>query len=127
VVPRLINFSGILKDASGKPLTGNVTLTLSLYGDQEGGSPLWVETHTVQIDDQGRYSLLLGSTLPGGLPLDLFTSGEAQWLGVQPQLPGAVEQPRVLLVGMPYALKASDADTLGGLPASSPWQKRPFS
>ena len=34
-------------------------------------------------------------------------------------LPGEVEQPRVLLVSVPYALKAADADTLGGLPASA--------
>ena len=31
----------------------------------------------------------------------------------------AQEMPRVLLASVPYALKASDADTLGGLPASS--------
>jgi hypothetical protein len=119
LVPRLVNFSGVLNDASGKPLTGTITLTLSLYAEQEGGFPLWVETQTVQLDNQGHYSLLLGATQPDGLPLDLFTTGEAQWLGIQPQLPAAAEQPRVLLVGMPYALKASDADTLGGLPASA--------
>jgi hypothetical protein len=62
---------------------------------------------------------LLGATQPNGLPLDLFTNGTAQWLGIQPNLPAAAEQPRVLLVGMPYALKAADSDTLGGLPASA--------
>jgi hypothetical protein len=118
-VPRLVNFSGVLKDSTGKALTGTVALTLSLYAEQDGGSPLWVETQSVQPDDQGHYSLLLGATQPNGLPLDLFTSGTAQWLGVQPELPGAAEQPGVLLVGMPYALKAVDSDTLGGLPASA--------
>jgi len=34
-------------------------------------------------------------------------------------LPGEVEQARVLLVSVPYALKASDADTVGGMPASA--------
>jgi hypothetical protein len=38
---------------------------------------------------------------------------------VQFQRTGEVEQPRVLLTSVPYALKAVDADTLGGLPASS--------
>ena len=33
--------------------------------------------------------------------------------------PGEVEQPRGLLVSIPYALKASDAETLGGRPASA--------
>jgi hypothetical protein len=32
---------------------------------------------------------------------------------------GQAEQPRVLLVSAPYALKAGDAETLGGLPASA--------
>jgi hypothetical protein len=68
----------------------------------------------VKTNEQGRYTVLLGATLPDGLPLDLFTTGKALWLGVQPQLPGEGEQPRVPLVAVPYALKAVDADTLGG-------------
>jgi hypothetical protein len=43
-VPRLVNFSGVLNDSNGKPITGSVTLTLSLYAEQEGGTPLWTET-----------------------------------------------------------------------------------
>jgi len=118
-VPRLINFSGVVKDASGKPATGVVNLTFSLYQLQEGGSSLWSETQSVQLDVQGRYTVLLGAAQADGLPLDLFVMGQARWLGAQPQLAGAGEQPRVLLVGVPYALKAADADTLGGKPASA--------
>src|SRR5208282_2593106 len=127
-VPRLIKFSGGInppmaqtKDTeSGKnALPTVVGVTFSLYELQEGGSPLWLESQKVQLDEQGRYTVLLGATEAEGLPLDLFTSGKALWLGVQPQEPGAVEQPRVLLVAVPYALKAADADTLGGLPASA--------
>jgi hypothetical protein len=51
--------------------------------------------------------------------MELFTSGEQRWLGVQALLPGEEEQPRVLLVSVPYALEAADAQTLGGLPASA--------
>jgi hypothetical protein len=119
VVPRLIRFSGTLKDTDGKPAANSLELTFSLYQFEDGGSPLWVETQTVQLDSQGRYTVLLGTASPGGLPLDLFTTGAGRWLGVQPALPGAGEQPRVLLVSAPYALKAGDAETLGGLPASA--------
>jgi Chaperone of endosialidase len=118
-VPRLVTFSGVLKDSSGKPATGTVTVAFSVYEIQEGGSPLWVETQAVQADAEGRYTVLLGATQPGGLPLDLFTTGRARWVGVQPQLPATAEQPRALLVGVPYALKAADADTLGGKPATA--------
>jgi len=131
VVPRLIKFSGAInpqiaqipqtkENENGKnQLPTTVGLTFSLYELQEGGGPLWSELQKVRLDDQGRYTVLLGARQPEGLPLDLFTSGKALWLGVQPQLPGATEQPRVLLVAVPYALKAADADTLGGLPASA--------
>ena len=114
VVPRLVRFNGVLKDRAGKVATGVVGLTCSLYELPEGGNPLWVETEKVKLDEQGRYSVLLGATLPEGLPLELFASGKALWLGVQPQLPGEAEQPRVPLVAVPYALKAADAETLGG-------------
>ena len=131
VVPRVIKFSGEInpqisqikqmkESEDGKNQSPNVVgLSFSLYELQEGGSALWSESQKVRVDDQGRYTVLLGATQPEGLPLDLFTSGKALWLGVQPQLPGAVEQPRVLLVAVPYALKASDSDTLGGKPASA--------
>jgi hypothetical protein len=51
------------------------------------------------------------------LPQDLFASGDARWLGVQVQ--GQQEQPRVMLLAVPYALKAADAETIGGLPPSA--------
>ena len=86
---------------------------------RRAAAPLWSESQKVQLDEQGRYVVLLGATSPDGLPLDFFTSGKALWLGVQPQLSGAGELPRVLLVAVPYALKASDSDTLGGKPASA--------
>jgi len=118
-VPRLIKVSGVAKEPSGQPRLGAVGLTFAIYKDQEGGAALWMETQNAELDAQGRYSVLLGSTQNEGMPLELFATGEPRWLGVQVQLPGEVEQPRVLLVSVPYALKASDADTVGGLPASS--------
>ena len=111
-VPRLIKFSGVVKDESGNPITGVVGILFSLYTDQQGGAPLWMETQNVQADAAGHYTALLGSASADGLPLELFSSGEAQWLGVQIQ--GQPERPRVLLVSVPYALKAHEAETLSG-------------
>jgi len=76
-----------------------------------------METQNLQADGSGHYSVTLGSTSSQGLPQEIFTSGEARWLGVQPQ--GQAEQPRVLLMSVPYAMKALDAETIGGRPASS--------
>jgi len=118
-VPRLMKVAGTFKDDQGKPRTGIVGVTFAIYKDQEGGAALWLETQNVQLDEQGRYTVLLGATKNEGIPLELFTSGEPRWLTWQVQLPGEVEQPRVLLVSVPYALKAADAETLGGIPASA--------
>jgi hypothetical protein len=116
-VPTLVNFSSVLTDVNGKPLTGVVGVTFYLYQEQQGGAPLWLETQNVQPDKTGHYTVALGSTTSYGLPTDIFVAGEARWLGVQAQ--GQAEQPRVLLLSVPYALKAGDAETLGGKPASA--------
>ena len=117
--PRLVRFSATVKNGTEKIEMGPVALTFALYEEQEGGLPLWAETQKVQLDDQGRYTVLLGAAQPEGLPLDLFVSGRARWLGVRLELPGQEELPRILLVGVPYALKAAGADTLGGKPPSA--------
>jgi hypothetical protein len=119
-VPRVIKFSGVLSDSLGKPLTGTQGVTFALYKDQQGGSPLWLEQQNVVADDQGRYGVLLGATKSDGIPQELFATSDARWLGIQPQvIDSQIEQPRVLLVSVPYALKAADADTIGGKPASA--------
>jgi hypothetical protein len=117
VVPTLVKFSGTLTDVSGKPLSGTAGVTFALYAEHQGGAPLWIETQSIALDRAGHYSVQLGSTASHGLPTDLFTSGEARWLGVQPE--GQPERPRVLLLSVPYALKAADAETLGGFPPSA--------
>ncbi|MFZ0286988.1 MAG: hypothetical protein WAL32_17300, partial [Terriglobales bacterium] len=116
-VPGVIQFSNVVTDLNGKPLTGTVGVTFYLYEDRQGGSPLWLETQNVQLDEAGHYTVLLGSTTSHGLPTSIFASAQARWLGVQVQ--GQEEQPRVLLFSTPYALKAADAATVGGLPPSA--------
>ena len=117
VVPPLVKFTGVLTDVNSKALTGTVGVTFSLYNEAQGGSALWVETQNVTPDKAGHYSVMLGSTTTEGIPASLFANGEARWLGVQAQ--GQTEQPRTLLMSVPYALKALDAETIGGKPASS--------
>ena len=112
-VPRLVSFSGKATDAQGKVISGIAGATFAIYKDQSEGSPLWLETQNVQADSKGKFTVQLGATKPEGLPLDLFSSGDARWLGVT--INGGKEQARVLLLSVPYALKAADAETVGGL------------
>ena len=111
---RLIPYAGTALDASGSPLTGPVTLTFELYEGQDTGAPLWREVQRVNPDDRGRYLVYLG--VVRALPQAAFTQERARWLAV------SVNErplPRVMLVAVPYALRAADADTLGGHPATS--------
>jgi hypothetical protein len=117
-VPRIVTYSGSLLDLDGRPLAGGtVGVTFSLYRNSQAGAPLWIETQNVTAMNDGHYSVDLGSTTNQGLPQDLFISGEARWLGIQ--IAGQEPLPRVLLVAVPYALKAGDAQTVGGLPPSA--------
>jgi endosialidase-like protein len=116
-VPRLINITGVFRPADGQPPAAVETVTLAIYADEQGGAPLWQETHTVNIDDRGRYSLLLGA-VSGGIPVEIFGSGDAHWLGTRFERAAEVEGSRVRLTSVPYALRAAAADTLGGRPAS---------
>jgi len=116
-VPSLVGYSGTLKDASGRVVSAITGVTFLIYKDSQGGAPLWLETQNVAPDKLGHYSVQLGSATASGLPSELFMSGEARWLAVQPA--GEAEQPRVLLVAVPYAMKAADAETIGGLPPSA--------
>src|SRR5579871_2358345 len=118
-VPHFVRVSSTFKPADGQPPAVVEGVILSIYKDEKGGTPLWQETQNIAVDSEGHYNALLGSTRNDGVPVDLFASGESRWLGVQFQRAGEAEQPRLLMASVPYALKAADAETLGGLPASA--------
>jgi hypothetical protein len=117
-VPRVMNLAGVFQPVDGQPLRAVETITVALYTDPTGGAPLWQETQSVAIDAKGSYALLLGATSAEGIPAAVLAAG-AQWLGTTVDRPGEVESPRVPLTSVPYALRAADADTLGGHPASA--------
>ena len=111
-VPPVLRFAGTVPAVAGP-----VTLVFSLYAEQSGGAAVWQEVQRVEADGQGRYAVVLGSTIPDGLPPTAFASGRVRWLGVAPD--GQAELPRVALVSVPYAMKAGDAETVGGKPLSA--------
>src|SRR5277367_872794 len=116
-VPRLVSYSGVLRGTGGRAVTVLAGVTFLIYPDQEGGAPLWLETQNVQPDATGHYTVQLGAASAHGLPAEIFMSGEGRWLALQ--IGSEPEQPRVLLVAVPYAMKAADAETLGGFPLSA--------
>jgi hypothetical protein len=112
-VPNLINYQGKLSNASGSALTGTFTMRFQLYPDLEGGPPVWSETRNVNVI-KGMYDVLLGGVVPfqSGLfstdPLYLQISVLNSSNEYEPLTP------RQRLTSSPYALRASDADTVGG-------------
>jgi trimeric autotransporter adhesin len=111
-VPTLVRFSGTLAAGDG-PLRA----TFALYAEASGGEPLWTETQAVAVDAAGRYTVLLGATVAEGIPREMFATGAARWVEVR--VDGLEAPPRVLLTSVPYALKAADAETIGGKPLSA--------
>ncbi len=119
-VPRLIQITGVFQPVDGQPPSAVEIVTLSVYADADGGLPVWQERQTVAVEKTtGRFTLLLGASDPAGIPAEVFASGDAQWMSLLFERAGEREQPRVRIASVPYALKASDAETLGGLPASA--------
>jgi hypothetical protein len=113
VVPPLVRFTGSAANRAGD----TVEATFRIYADAEGGEPLWSETQQVVVGKNGSYSVMLGLATEGGLPASIFEAGAGRWLGVS--LERAQENGRTALVSVAYALKASDADSVGGIPAAT--------
>lgn len=117
-VPRAMRVTTSFQPADGSSAAPVEGATVAIYRDEIGGSPLWQETVNFKLGSDGKYSALVGAQSADGIPLDLFTTDEPRWLGIQFNRAGEVEQARLRLASVPYALKAADAETLGGHPAS---------
>lgn len=114
-VPRFIRYTGTLMGRESGPRMGSVGVEFAIWRDKEGGVPLWSEIQNLDVDLEGRFGVLLGVTKSDGVPPAVLGSGEPRWLSVR-EVEG-MEQPRQLLVSVPYALRAEEAATLGGIPA----------
>ena len=116
-VPPVVRLDGQFVPVNGLPPAAVETVTLAIYASPADEQPLWSETQEVRVDAQGRYVVFLGASTAAGIPASVL-SGE-RWLGIRVARPGEMEQPRVPMTSVPYALRASDADTLGGLPPTA--------
>jgi hypothetical protein len=118
-VPRVITIKGTLNGAEASRASRIETVTLAIYAEEQGGASLWQETQNVIVQPTGAYTILLGASESEGVPMHVFVSGEARYVGLTWLRKGPGEEPRIQLTSVPYALRAADADTLGGRPASA--------
>jgi len=111
-VPALVRHTGEISEQAGQ----RVALRFAVYASATATSALWSESQNVTVASDGKYSVLLGAGSAIGMPQSLFTSGETRWLSVA--VGDAPEAERVMLVSVPYAIKAGDAETLSGHPVA---------
>lgn len=104
-VPGQINYQGILKDSSGRTLSGNYQMTFAIYSSTTGGSALWSETQTAVVDS-GLYNIQLGA---GTAISPSVFDGTTRYLGVKVGSDSEMT-PRIPMITVPYAFQAANAD-----------------
>jgi hypothetical protein len=112
-IPRLLRFAGNLPGHHGSV----TSVTFAIHDSESSAAASWQETQNVAVDGKGHFDALLGATTATGIPLFVFSSESERWLSIR--VDGVEASARVRLVSVPYAIRAADADTLGGLPASA--------
>ncbi len=98
--PSLIPFQGRLAESdTGSWLNGEVSLRLALYPTEAGGTPVYSETQTVNVEN-GSFVVYIGDV--EALDLGLFRISETLYLGVTVD-DDAEMSPRYQLATTPYA------------------------
>jgi hypothetical protein len=110
--PGQINYQGLLLDSQGHPVTGNVDLVFTIFDAPTGGVALWTETHPGVAALDGVYDVVLGTTTP---ITPAIVAGGALYLQIR--VGTETLSPRQRLVAVPYALRAAEADSVGGFDA----------
>ena len=110
-VPHLINYQGRLTDTSGTPLNGSYAVTFRIYDAETAGSMLWEEAHTGLVIQKGIFSVLLGSVTSMSLAFDKQYYLEIK-VGTE------VMSPRQRITSAGYAVRAEEAEKLGGKPST---------
>ncbi len=110
VVPSLVNYQGILKNASDVPQVGTFSVTFALYSTPSGGSPIWTETQSVTTDAEGVFNVLLGSNMT--LTESAF-SGSDRYLGTAVSPDGEMT-PRTRIATVAYAFRPATVDGASG-------------
>jgi hypothetical protein len=101
-VPQLINYQGMLKSGED-PVTTPTAVLFAIWNDPTDGDSLWSEIQPVSPDDDGRFSVLLGSVSP--IPDSAF-SGADVYLSMKVDTDPEMT-PRSRLASVPYAYLAN--------------------
>jgi hypothetical protein len=112
-VPQVTNYQGYLTDAGGNPLNGDVAITFRIWDAEVSGTELWSESHAAVRVAEGVFNVVLGSLVP--ITSEILDGD--RYLGMTVGTDSEMS-PRLRMTSSPFAIKAADADALGGLPSS---------
>ena len=100
-IPQMINYQGILTDASGNPITGTRNITFTIYSELLGTVPWWFETQNNVLVTNGLFNVLMGSINP------LRSVPERGDCFLEITVEGVRIAPRIRLASVPYAFNAA--------------------
>ena len=107
---------GALYDALNNPAVGAHTIVVTIYDADYAGNILFEEEHTLTVESDGFYRILIGEgVLPGtttatnGIPATVF-SGDNWYLGIKVDTDSEMT-PRLKITSAPNAI---NSDSLGG-------------
>ncbi len=109
-VPMTINYQGKLTDPNGSVLNGEYQMSFSLFNTDTNGTALWSEQQTVTLIN-GIYNVQLGAVNP--LSASIFDN-DALFLEVG--IESETLLPRHKLASVAFAIRAQEAETVGGIP-----------
>ena len=107
--PNQIHTQGVLRDANGDLMTGELDVVFGIYDSQMEGQVLWDEQVTLVLHDGVFDVLLPADPANSPFPADLFEA-DGRWLSIIPT--DQNELPRTRLSAVPYALQANMAENL---------------
>jgi hypothetical protein len=116
-VPAAIPYVGEVETAGGAPFNGTVDVEASLFWTASGGSPAFgPELHADLAVVNGNLSFVLGQGVGEPLEAELLATN-ALWLELT--INGTALSPRQQVLSVPYALRAGDAESVGGMGADA--------
>ncbi|MFO0598071.1 MAG: hypothetical protein U0228_22405 [Myxococcaceae bacterium] len=113
--PSTVSFNARLTDTGGNPVTGSHAMVFALYAAATGGSASWTENVSgASFSSDGVVFVELGATT--ALTPQVLDGSK---LYLEISVDGTVMSPRLAVVSVPYAIRASVAAAVGSLTESN--------
>jgi len=110
--PGLANYQGVLRDASGRPLTGTYSMVIRFYDAEAGGNEILVDSHPAVTVSAGLFNVVLGGgTVTDGSGPNSYgflpkVFGDYTVVYLELAINGEILAPRTRMLSAAYAMNA---------------------